>query len=68
MMLRDGSGVDKFNEITKSSLSYNKLFYHKMLHDMAQCFPLATRNLIIMRPARKDERSMDCLLTYPLHT
>jgi hypothetical protein len=65
MMLRDGSGVDKFNEITKSSLSYNKLLYHKMLHDMAQCFPLATGNLIIMRPARKDERSMDCLPTYP---
>jgi len=54
MMLREGSGVDKFNEITKSSLSYNKLLYHKMFHDMAQCFPLATRNLIIMRPARKD--------------
>jgi hypothetical protein len=50
MLLRDGCGVDKFNEITKSSLSYNKLLQHATPHDAAQCFPLATGNLIIMRP------------------
>jgi hypothetical protein len=64
MLLRDGSGVDKFNEIIKSSLtSYNKLLHRAKHHDAAQCFPLATGNLIIMRPAWKDSRPMNRLLT-----
>jgi hypothetical protein len=65
MLLRDAGGVDKFNEIINSSLGYNKLLHHATHHGAAQCFPLATGNLIIMRPARKDERAMDRLLTSP---